>query len=330
MKMKKTIYTNTDMKVARNSVTEENKEPKGGKASCTDIRKFAELVSRAVSEELGGAYQVKLQEVIKNNGIVLQGLIILGEDCNLSPTIYLNSFLEAFENDIPLMDIVARILDIYKREVPTNNVDLSFFRDFEKVKEGICYKVISKERNRQLLDRIPHIDFLDLSICFYYAYRSEELGDGSILIYNNHLEYWQCTIEELMILARDNTPRIFPEKMTNMGTVLDELMGKGPGGEPTKLPMYVLSNEQRVFGAVCLIYPEVLEKAGKYLGEDFYVLPSSVHEVILLPVCAATTPAAMRDMVREINLTQVAPEEVLSDNLYFYNCSAKRVEVIYT
>ncbi len=294
---------------------------------CTDIRRFAEVVSRAVSEALGNEYQVKLQEIIKNNGVVLQGLIILNTGSNLSPTIYLNSFLEAYENHMPLTDIVARILDIYRRELPVTHINMDFFREYETVKEGICYKLINRERNKALLERIPHIDFLDLSLCFFYSYRHEELGEGSILIYNNHIDTWRCKVEDLLIQAKKNTPILYPGKITNMGEVLDSLLG-GQECEEEELPMYVLSNEQRVFGAACMIYPQILQEMGKRLGESFYILPSSVHEVILLPLHAAGEVKQMLDMVREINSTQVAPEEVLSDNLYFYNRHENHLEFI--
>lgn len=295
---------------------------------CTDIRKFAEIVSRAVSEALGEGFQVKLQEVIKNNGVVLQGLVILNGKSNLSPTIYLNPLLEAYENHMPLSDIVARILDLYMHEMPVDNVNLNFFREFDKVKEGICYKLISRERNHALLERIPHVDFLDLSICFFYAYRDEALGNGSILIYNNHTEVWGCSTEELLKLAKDNTPRIYPWQITNMGDVIGEFLGSSDGEETYDIPMYVLNNEQKVFGAACMIYPKTLEEAGQRLQENFYILPSSVHEVILLPEHAAGTVESMGAMVREINNTQVAPEEVLSDNLYFYNRHNRHVELL--
>lgn len=292
---------------------------------CTDIRRFAEVVCRAVSEELGGDSQVKLQEVIKNNGVVLQGLVILNGRSNLSPTIYLNPFLEAYENDMPLSDIVARILDIYKRELPADNVNMNFFREFGKVKEGICYRIINKERNRSLLERIPHIDFLDLSICFFYSYRDEVLGKGSILIYNNHMDVWHCNVETLLKLAKENTPRIYPREITNMGVLLGEFMGLTE--EKMEIPMYVMSNDQRTFGAAAILYPDALAEIGRQLRENFYILPSSVHEVILLPEHAAGPAEAMRDMVREINLTQVAPEEVLSDNVYFYDRLANHVRI---
>lgn len=291
---------------------------------CTDIRRFAEVVCKAVSEELGGDSQVKLQEVIKNNGVVLQGLVILNSRRNLSPTIYLNPFLEAYENDIPLSDIVAKILDIYKRELPTDNINMNFFREYEKVKDRICYRIISRERNRSLLERIPHIDFLDLSICFFYSYEDAVLGNGSILIYNNHMDIWRCNVEKLLACAKVNTPRIYPKDVINMGAVLGAFTGDE---EVVELPMYVMSNEQRTFGAATILYPDALVDAGQRFHENFYILPSSVHEVILLPEHVAGPVDTMREMVRDINFTQVEPEEVLSDNVYFYDRLANHVKI---
>ncbi len=292
---------------------------------CTDIRRFAEVVCKAVSEELGGDAQVKLQEVIKNNGVVLQGLIILNGRSNLSPTIYLNPFLEAYENDIPLSDIVAKILDIYRRDLPAANINMNFFRDFEKVKDRICYRIISRDRNRSLLERIPHIDFLDLSICFFYSYEDDVLGSGSILIYNNHMDIWRCNVEKLLACAKVNTPRIYPRDVINMGKMLGDFWGSGE--DNMELPMYIMSNEQRTFGAATILYPDALVDAGQRFHENFYILPSSVHEVILLPEHAAGPVDTMRKMVQEINFTQVEPEEVLSDNVYFYDRLANHVKI---
>lgn len=306
---------------------------------CTDIRSFAETVSRAVSEELGENCQVKLQEVMKNNGVILQGLVILAGKQNLSPTIYLNGFLEAYETGVPLVRIVERILEIYERDMPQNNVNMDFFREFDKVRTGICYRVINRERNRVLLEHIPHVDFLDLSICFFYAYRSPELGAGSILIYNSHMEMWNSSTEALMALAQENTQRIFPWELQNMGELLAEQMKRGEPecGQPVfgegelqveEIPMQVLSNRQRVHGAACMIYPGLLSVVAEKAKENLYILPSSIHEVLLMPESEVDDTQCVIDMIREINRTQVEPEEILSDNLYFYHYPENRVEVV--
>lgn len=293
-------------------------------AICPDIRDFAEMVSRAVSERLGERCQVKLQEVIKNNGVVLQGMVILAEDQNLSPTIYLNYFLEMYRSGTSLDHIVKVILKIYEEETPKTGVDMSFFRNFEAVSPRICYKLVNRERNRALLERIPHIEFLDLCICFFYAWRDETVGSGSILIHNDHMDIWGCSTESLLKLAQENTPRIFPWRLYDMEELLSEFMASG---EPHGF-LHVLCNEQRSVGAACMIYPRVLRQVAEQWEDDLYILPSSIHEVLLLPACGMEDTGQLSDMVREVNRTQVAPEEVLSDNLYFYDRSANRVEVI--
>lgn len=304
------------------------------KMECMDIRSFAEMVSRAVSEELGGSCQVKLQEVMKNNGIILQGLVILTGQKNLSPTIYLNAFLDEYQAGVPLMSIVSEILEIYHRDIPKKNVDMKFFRDFEQVSPGICYRIINRERNRVLLEHIPHVDFLDLSICFFYAYQDTELGAGSILIYNSHMDMWHCTTEMLMRLAQKNTRRIYPWELRDMGELIAELLEQEgmqlPGDMPARrdTPMRVLSNQRRIYGATCMIYPGILCEAAGSIRENLYILPSSVHEVILVPESAVDDVDFIKDMVREVNTTQVEPEEILSGNLYFYDYQRDHVMIL--
>lgn len=307
-------------------------------AVCMDIRSFAEMVSRAVSEELGESCQVKLQEIMKNNGVILQGLVILTGKKNLSPTIYLNSFLEAYAAGIPLTAIVSKILEIYRSDMPAGNIDMNFFREFDRVCSGICYRVVNRNRNRVLLERIPHIDFLDLSICFFYAYQSDVLGSGSILIYNSHMEMWNCSTETLMQLAQDNTERIYPWEVHRMEDLLSEALpweeqeavgfSSGEEDEAEGVPMRVLCNTQRIYGATCMIYPGVLHMLAEEAGENLYILPSSVHEILLMPESEADDTKYLQDMIREVNSTQVEPEEILSDNLYYYNRLEKRVEIV--
>lgn len=301
-----------------------------------DIRGFAEKVCMAVSTRIGADYQVKLQEVTKNNGVVLQGLVILGENRNISPTIYLNSFLNAYESGVPLAQIVERILKIYREDSPRKNVDMSFFRDFEKVRNRVCYRLVNREKNRMLLERIPHIEFLDLCICFYYAYQDSLLGTGSILIHNQHMEMWNSSTAELLKLAQKNTPRIFPWEIYSMEDMLRELVGgeltavfcREEGCFDGDVSMQILSNRQRVHGAACMLYPSLLSRLAEKARSNFYILPSSVHETILLTEKGWEDVESLRDMVRDVNASQVEPEEVLADNLYYFDRLEGRVSVV--
>ncbi|MBE5883067.1 MAG: hypothetical protein E7291_01390 [Lachnospiraceae bacterium] len=304
-----------------------------------EMNEFAEKVRKAMVEVLGDGYEVKLQEVQKNNGVRLQGLLILTEKQNVSPTIYLKPFWEAYEGGVTLADLIKKILQIYREDTPGECVDMSFFRDFEKVKDRICYRLIDAGQNRELLEKIPHIPFLDLAICFYYAYEGNALGSGSILIYHTHRLLWQTDVTELMSLAQTNTERLFPWECQSMESVLKEIMeqeqqeGCVPEEEERQqlheeIPMHILSNRQRVYGAACILYHGVLKELAEKSGANLYILPSSVHEVILLPDHHTEDTQQLKNMIYEVNRTQLEPEEVLSDSLYYFDRLEQNVRII--
>lgn len=297
-----------------------------------EMKEFATKVCDSMRAELGSGYRVDVKEVMKNNGVVLHGLTIVAQGETVAPTIYLENFLEAHEFGIPFQSVFKKILDAYRRSEPDKGVNLDFFRSFEAVRDRICYRLIGKKGNEELLEQIPYIDFLDLAICFYYSYQGESLGDGSILIYNSHMDMWETCITELFGLAKRNTQRLLPWTCCSLDEVIAEMAestGQPLEASELDLPLKVLSNTKRLYGAACILYPGVLETLAQKEGGGFLILPSSVHEVLLLPNDKMIAePEEFRQMVRDVNSTQVAPEEVLSDSLYYYDMADKRVKVI--
>lgn len=293
-----------------------------------EIKRFAQNVQAAVQKELGQGYKVVLKDISKNNGVTLSGMIITAEGQNIAPTIYLDSFHEAYEGGVSLDCIVEKILEVYRTDTPSKSVDMEFFRDFEKVKDRICYKLISREKNEELLSQIPHKEFLDLEICFYYAYQSETLGNGSILIFNTHLEMWDTSVEELFALAQENTPAIFPWECKTIQEVLQDIMKtEEKETDEEEGLMKILGNSAHVYGAACILYPGVLEEIARKEGRDFYILPSSVHEVILLKAGDREDPLLLKEMIKEVNDTQVDLEEILSYQLYYFEHADNNIRI---
>ena len=93
------------------------------------------------------------------------------------------------------------------------------------------------------------------------------------------------------------------------------------------IPLLVLTNSRRYLGAACILYRGVLERFAKKLGENLYILPSSVHEVILLPETKVNSSKNLLRMVMEVNRTQLAPEEVLSDTVYYYDRKSGKISI---
>lgn len=85
--------------------------------------------------------------------------------------------------------------------------------------------------------------------------------------------------------------------------------------------MFVMSNEEKQFGATALLFPELLEKASSIVGESkFYVIPSSVHELVVIPCSRVDDPADLVFMMKSINAEQVAVQDRLGDgNVYRFD-----------
>ena len=287
-----------------------------------EMDEFAAEVCAAVKERLGSDYNVDVREVRKNNGVVLHGLTARYQQQNVAPTVYLEPFLELYGYGTAFGTVVRKVEDALREELKKEPVDMGFFRSFDAVRDRICYRLIGRAGNEKLLEEIPHTGFLDMEVCFYYAYQGEALGNGTILIYNSHMEAWGTCTEELMGLARENTPRLFPWSCRSLQEVLEEI---ALGGESFQdIPMKVLGNDRGAHGAACILYPGVLEEIAGEMG-DFFILPSSIHEVVLLPDTCGVDRESLKKMVREVNVTQVAPEDVLSDTLYRYDRAGRRV-----
>ena len=289
------------------------------------LEKFLKEVQEKVQEIVGVDACVHVQEVRKNNNVILHGMTILRNGNNVTPTSYLDAFFDMLKDGMDMENIVKKILEVYVKGLPKDKVDMGFFRDFEKVRERIVYRLVNREKNTELLADIPHVDFLDLSICFCYSYEHPELGEGMILIHNNHMEMWETCQEELMRLAEDNTHRLMPAWLCSMdhalrGMVEEETLEEmQKSQQETNKYLHVLSNEKRCYGATSILYPGMLAEAARRLKGSFYILPSSIHEVLLLTDDGKGCKNELNEMITDINGSLLQEEEVLSDHAYYYN-----------
>ena len=91
--------------------------------------------------------------------------------------------------------------------------------------------------------------------------------------------------------------------------------------------MYVATTPDKIHGAGVLAYQDFMDQAAERAGGDFFILPSSIHEILIVPDDGNATLSQLQDMVREVNATQVAPEEKLTDNVYHYDSKDKIFEL---
>lgn len=197
-----------------------------------EISTFKVKVQKAVSEVLGQEYTVELREVQKNNGVLLQGLMIRKGQDNVTPTIYLNSFWEAYEGGVTFADIIKKIISIYKEDGIGRKIDVSFFQDFEKVKEKLCFRLVNRERTGSSWKKCRIFRYLIWQSASTMLFDEAGVDNGMIPIYRSHLDNWKVTDRDLLEIAVKNTPRLFPGETIPMEDVLGDALQELPGGSP--------------------------------------------------------------------------------------------------
>ena len=269
------------------------------------------------------SYDITIRKVRKNNDVVLDGLSIIGRNQNVSPTIYLNSYFEQYQEGRDLGSIVKEIFYIYVNNPPENlGLEPDDFNSFEYVKGSIFYRIVNYETNQLLLEDCPYYKIQDLAVTFRVLAQKDEKGIATVMITNAMMKHWNVTMEDLKMLACENTPVLFPMQVVPLSKVLEDYIDLNC---PETVPLYVLTNSIGINGASCMLYEDVLKNLAQEWEADIYVLPSSVHEVLLLPLQKGYDKNYLETIVKEANKTVVSQEEFLSNHVYYYLREANEI-----
>jgi len=293
-----------------------------------NYQQFVATLNERINQRLNPETTSQIHSALKNNGAKRTGLTISQKGTNISPTIYLEEYYSQYQNGWTLDEITENIIQLYKEVRFKKSWEVRQVQDFKLAQSKVAYKLIHFAQNETLLKELPHIPYLDLAIVFFLLLETTEKGAATILITNDMLDYWNISLETLYQIALKNTPDILHADFKPMRVVIQELLEKPLSKvDLDDNCLYVLSNHHRHFGAACMLYERVLEDIGNQLNEDFYILPSSIHEVIILPASSCLNHDELSEMVVEINETQVSEEDVLSDHAYYYSRKENRILV---
>lgn len=238
----------------------------------------------------------------------LRGITIREKNSNIAPTMYLDNY----KNSGTITEICDKLEKICKSSRVAGNVDLDWFRNFDIVKTKLRIKLVNYEKNKEYLADKPFVKILDLAAMFYVEVKNEQIENGSVTVLNNHMECWKTSIDVMYANACMNEHAIIKDIVD----VMNEMSGiEMP--EALRGSQLVVSNEERTFGAGTFIAE--LDRLKRLYGK-FYVLPSSIHEVIVAPESKCPfSKEQLDEQVREVNKTEVAENEILSDHAYYFN-----------
>lgn len=298
---------------------------------------FADTVKSVMETIYGDDYCISIEPVTKNNGTHFTRLAFNKKGTNIFPAVYLDEFFEEYQNGMTMEEVCRNVRDTYEQYKPEQDFDDTRLTDFSQVKDMICFKLVNAEKNREMLADTPYIPYHDLAIIFYVVIAKDESGTATVPIRKSHMKLWGTDTQTMYSLAMENTQRIFRGSIKPMGSVIAEIMEKEMGikdsngvydmaiEEEDTMSMYIVTNYENLNGASVLLYSNLLRDFAERIGADFYILPSSIHEVIFLSESAGIGSESLRMLVQEVNVTQVDADEILSDNVYFYSRALDRV-----
>lgn len=298
----------------------------------TSLKNLAEDAIVLLREMFGEGIDFECTEYCKSNE-ALTGITLHLPGCSSVPVVCVDDMLDhATAEDIA--NIAATTFQAALRDFKKLPVVPKMTR--ENVLENVVLQVLSRKRNRQLLKTHPHITFLDLAGIFRVPvgpYGRNSLTTA--LITTQIAERLNLTVDELTEAARRNTLAKFGVQFASAQQMaLCAMLGRSCGSfaEATMAAtgLYTLTNEIQINGSALMLIPEILEQIGEKAGMDYYILPSSIHELLIAKDDGLVNAKTLKEIVHEGNQTDsvIKPEDVLSDNVYFYSREGKSLKIV--
>jgi len=302
---------------------------------------FKEMVSQKITDYMPEEYRdrkIALSSVDKiNQTRDALTFVVAEEDIPLSPNLYLDALYEEYLRYEDIEPVIHKAAVEMCKHLEEGMHLLDKIR-VEDIKDHIIFQVINTEQNREYLESLPHREYQDLSIIYRWLLQKDENGIASAIITNQLAEHKGISESELFFYATQNTRELAPIMVKPMNLVIDELISGEVApfdlqeaieqGIELDEPMVVITNDIKSFGAASVLYGDVLQDVAKLFQSDFYLLPSSIHEMLAVAVSDKTPgPEALADMVHEINEGQVEIGERLSNQVYHYDAQTRKLSM---
>lgn len=297
-----------------------------------DYEEFITCLLAGLQDIYGKEAEITIEKILKNNGQYYHGLqIAMKTSGNIIPVIYTDETYEEYKNGS--MDMEECVQEIYRTREKYECTDdilqfVTILTRWEFVKDKIYPILLSTEDNRELLQKLVSIPFLDLSIAYIIR------GDGGkcVKINRTMLDIYGIDRQELHGKAMENVKKD-GYRFRDMEDLLKDMLRESGlsedilsvFGEAQHGKMYVLTNSVKLYGAAGILDKKLIREFAA--GRSFFILPSAIHETIFVPDDGRINSRELDKMVSEINETQVEREERLADHCYYYDAGEDEIRI---
>lgn len=294
-------------------------------------QEFYERIKQAVKELLGKTYFVGFFQIQKVGMEQQEALFIRKETQSIFPVIYLQKYYQQWEQGKEIEALAKDLVIEYTQKSSSQTIaadDFKVLNEQETIKQQIFFRCVSKE---QIPSDIPHREMLNLAILYGIFIKCQKETITFVTITKNMMEYYHVTEEELFDLAMKNTPNLFPESVKTLQEMIASILSpmeqtsSFPSHNKSKYEMLVLSNTANFYGFSAVFYPNALEQLAEERKGNLIVIPSSIHEAILLIDSEMTKVQELNKTILEVNHTKLKEQERLSNQAYYYDRETKRL-----
>ena len=310
-----------------------------------NFEEFINTIKDTIKDYLPEEYKDAEVNLLENRNLNTHytGLTVTRKGDTLAPTINLNALFENYgqQTENNLASVMEEVTSVIQHT--PGKFDIGRVMDYDRVKKNLFMKLSAAEKNADVLEHTPHITKEDLALTFHIMLDQGEKGTATTMITDKMMDAYGVDLEKLYQDALHNSPVIAPAQIENMGEVLERMMLEDmkAAGAPAEViqemekdlqetsrdnPMTVITNNRSTDGAAAIFYPGVMDQVGERLNGDYFILPSSVHEILVVPDDGNISFRELTDMVKEVNRTQVAPEDRLTDQVYHYDTADRIFE----
>ena len=276
---------------------------------------FEDVLRAKVEEKIGENYRVGIRKVPKNNGVTKTALEVSENGNKVGTLVYIDDMYDEGLNEEQITNLAADVEKICQKQTFAPVMDIiGSVTNWQEAKDNLVIRVINAEWNEKMLETMPHRTFLDLAIIYCVNLKNGTDNIASA-VKREMMEYWQVSEEDLYEAAVNNMKRYYPESCKPLG----EMFGLS---DDSLCPLQVWRNSAGMYGASVIAYSSKVEELAETVGDDMYILPSSVHELLILPR-EGNDARELVEMVRSVNRIEVERDEWLSENVYCYSRSDK-------
>lgn len=307
-------------------------------------QEFIQELIEYLNENKGNDVEVSVRSFVKTNDTKVEAINLISKNVTATRNFYTEELYKRYCcGSCSIETLGNEMLQLSKEDVP---VEINFasnlfscLSDLDSLLGGhVCIRLVNLEKNKEFLLGKTYLPFLDLATVFYCVVNKESEQMTSVAIPKSCSDKWDISLEEALDKVLEDMTIHFPIERKALGDMIEGILCDDTFGDVMNPPelelpacsprIYCQTNTYKLNGAATILYKNALKELAEKLSVDIlYIIPSSIHETLIIPEDEDIVLEGLKELIKDVNTTTVSPNEVLSDNLYVYDAVIDEIRI---